>query len=81
MDGRQRPTNGKGYESAVAYAVAQNLGYPKDQVTWPRVGFDEAIAKQDGFDFDINQFSISHARQQQVDFSSGYYDVTRWSSR
>lgn len=71
------PTNGKGYESAVAYAVAGKLGYSKDQVSWTRVGFDEAIAKPDGFDFDINQFSISEARKKQVDFSSGYYDVTQ----
>ncbi|WP_353649045.1 ABC transporter substrate-binding protein [Nakamurella sp. A5-74] len=71
------PTNGKGYESAVAYAVADKLGYTKDAVAWTRVGFDEAIAKPDGFDFDINQFSISDARKKQVDFSTGYYDVTQ----
>lgn len=71
------PTSGKGFESAVAYAVAEQLGYTKDQVAWTRVGFDEAIAKQDGWDFDINQFTITPERQQQVDFSPGYYDVTQ----
>jgi polar amino acid transport system substrate-binding protein len=71
------PSNGKGFESAVAYAVATQLGFDKDQVTWTRVGFDEAIAKQDGWDFDINQFSISEARKKQVDFSSGYFDVSQ----
>jgi len=71
------PTNGKGYESAVAYAVAAQLGYTKDQVTWKRVGFDEAIAKQDGWDFDLNQYSITDDRKKVVDFSSGYYDVTQ----
>lgn len=71
------PTNGKGYESAVAYAVAEQLGYPKDKVTWKRVGFDEAIARQQGWDFDINQFSISEDRLKRVDMSSGYYDVTQ----
>ena len=71
------PTNGKGYESAVAYAVAAQLGYTKDQVSWKRVGFDEAIAKQDGWDFDLNQYSITEDRKRVVDFSSGYYDVTQ----
>ncbi|WP_084614682.1 ABC transporter substrate-binding protein [Nakamurella lactea] len=71
------PSNGKGFESAVAYAVADQLGFSKDQVTWTRVGFDEAIVKQDGWDFDINQFSIDDTRKKQVDFSSGYYDVSQ----
>ena len=60
----------------MAYAVADKLGYAKGQVTWTRVGFDEAIAKQDGWDFDINQFTIIPKRAKVVDFSSGYYDVT-----
>ena len=58
------PTNGNGFESAVAYAVADRLGYLPAQVTWTRVGFDEAIAKPDGFDFDINQFTITDDRKQ-----------------
>jgi polar amino acid transport system substrate-binding protein len=71
------PTSGKGFESAVAYAVADQLGYPTDKVTWTRVGFDEAIAKPDGFDFDINQFTITPDRSKVVDFSSGYYTVAQ----
>ena len=71
------PTTGNGFESAVAYAVAARLGYLPAQVTWTRVGFDEAIAKPDGFDFDINQFTITDERGQQVDFSSGYYTVAQ----
>jgi len=71
------PANGKGFESAVAYKVAEQLGYPADKVTWTRVGFDEAIAKPDGFDFDINQFTITDDRKKQVDFSSGYYTVAQ----
>jgi polar amino acid transport system substrate-binding protein len=72
------PTNGQGFESAVAYAVAGQLGYSKDQVTWTRVPFNAAI--QPGarpFDFDINQFSITDERKQAVDFSSPYYTVTQ----
>jgi polar amino acid transport system substrate-binding protein len=38
------PTNGKGYESAVAYAVAGKLGFSKDQVSWVRVKFNTAIS-------------------------------------
>jgi polar amino acid transport system substrate-binding protein len=71
------PTNGKGFESAVAYAVADRLGYQNDQVKWTRVGFDEAIAKPDGFDFDINQFTITPERAKVVDFSSGYYTLAQ----
>lgn len=72
------PTNGKGLESAVAYAVADKLGFAKADVTWIRVGFDEAISPAPKkFDFDINQFTISAKRAESVDFSSGYYDVTQ----
>lgn len=71
------PSNGKGFESAVAYAVAEQLGFPADKVTWTRVGFDEAIAKPEGFDFDINQFTITDDRKKVVDFSSGYYTVAQ----
>lgn len=71
------PASGKGFESAVAYAVAGELGYTKDQVSWKRVDFEEAIAKQEGWDFDINQFSITDARRKVVDFSSGYYDISQ----
>ncbi|MBK9477087.1 MAG: amino acid ABC transporter substrate-binding protein [Tetrasphaera sp.] len=70
------PSNGKGYESAVAYAVAEQLGFTKDEVTWVVVPFDAAIAPgKKAFDFDINQVSISDERKGAVDFSSGYYDV------
>ncbi len=70
------PTNGKGFESAVAYAVAKQLGYQNSQVTWVTASFNSVI--QPGvkpFDFDINEFSITDARKKAVDFSSGYYDV------
>ncbi len=70
------PTNGKGYESAVAYAVADQLGYPKDKVTWITATFNAAIAPgPKKFDVDINQVSITPERKQGLDFSSGYYDV------
>ncbi|CAL9523160.1 hypothetical protein SUDANB121_03896 [Nocardiopsis dassonvillei] len=70
------PSNGEGFESAVAYAVAEELGYGPDQVSWTTVAFNSAI--QPGpkeFDFDINQFSITEERARAVDFSSPYYDV------
>jgi polar amino acid transport system substrate-binding protein len=73
-----KPENGKGFESAVAYAVAKQLGYGQGDVTWTRVPFDSVI--QPGpkkFDFDINEVSITDKRKQAVDFSSGYYDVTQ----
>lgn len=70
------PTNGQGYESAVAYAIAEELGFSEDQVTWVTVPFNKVV--QPGpkdFDFDVNQVSITEERRQAVDFSSGYYDV------
>ncbi|MDN5796102.1 MAG: ABC transporter substrate-binding protein [Intrasporangium sp.] len=70
------PSNGKGFESAVAYAIADKLGFPKDEVTWQVVPFNNAIAPAPkNFDFDVNQISISEQRRKAVDFSSGYYDV------
>ncbi|MZD04899.1 transporter substrate-binding domain-containing protein [Streptomyces sp. SID5785] len=70
------PTSGKGFESAVAYAVAKQLGYGKGQVAWQTVPFNSSFAPgAKKFDFDINQVSISDARKKAVAFSSGYYDV------
>lgn len=70
------PTNGKGYESAVAYAVAEQLGYSKENVVWVTAPFSSVITPgEKAFDFDINQVSITDERKQAVDFSSGYYDV------
>src|SRR4029450_11046465 len=73
-----KPANGKGFESAVAYNVAERLGYPAANVTWTQVPFNNAIAPgPKAYDFDINQFSITDERKQAVDFSSPYYDVTQ----
>ncbi|MGA5361808.1 ABC transporter substrate-binding protein [Streptomyces purpurascens] len=70
------PAGGKGFESAVAYAVAERLGYGKDKVAWQTVPFNKAFAPgEKTFDFDINQVSVSAERKRAVDFSSGYYDV------
>jgi len=70
------PANGKGFESAVAYAVAERLGYGENAVVWQRVPFNKAFAPgEKTFDFDINQVSVSDERKKAVDFSSGYYDV------
>lgn len=72
------PENGKGFEGAVAAAVAGQLGFSPEEVTWTRTKFDAAIAPgPKDFDFDINQFSIKQERKQAVDFSSPYYDVTQ----
>ncbi|MFE7930386.1 ABC transporter substrate-binding protein [Streptomyces sp. NPDC057456] len=71
-----KPANGEGFESAVAYAVAKQLGYDKSAVVWQSVPFNKAFAPGvKTFDFDINQVSISDERKKAVDFSSGYYDV------
>ena len=73
-----KPSNGKGFESAVAYAVAKELGYAKADVTWKTVPFNNSYAPgKKAFDFDINQISISPERAKVVTFSDGYYDVNQ----
>jgi polar amino acid transport system substrate-binding protein len=69
------PSTGKGYESAVAYAVAAQLGFSSDQVQWVTVPFNSSYKPGDkDFDFDINQITITPERAQVVDFSDSYYD-------
>jgi polar amino acid transport system substrate-binding protein len=72
------PATGKGYESAVAYAIATKLGYAKSQVSWTYVPFNRSYAPgPKSFDFDINQISFTPARAKVVDFSRSYYDVNQ----
>src|SRR3954447_17384683 len=72
------PTNGKGFESAVAYAVADRLGFDKSAVTWVKEPFNKSYAPGDkDFDFDINQISITPARAKVVTFSDGYYTASQ----
>jgi polar amino acid transport system substrate-binding protein len=72
------PSNGQGFESAVAYAVAEGLGFAPNEVTWAVVPFNKSYAPGDkDFDFDINQISITPKRQKAVDFSNGYYTVNQ----
>jgi polar amino acid transport system substrate-binding protein len=69
-----KPSNGKGFESAVAYAVAAKLGFPRSAVKWVVEPFDSSYAPgPKNFDFDINEISITAARKQAVDFSTPYY--------
>ena len=73
-----QPANGQGYESAVAYAIADKLGYTKDQVAWTRVTFNAAIQPgAKSYDADLDEFSITPERRKAVDFSSPYYNVTQ----
>ena len=70
------PANGKGYESAVAYAVAAQLGFKKSQVKWAYEPFNDSYAPgPKKFDFDINEISVTPARAQAVTFSTSYYNV------
>ena len=70
------PANGKGYESAVAYAVAKQLGFKNSQVKWAYEPFNDSYAPgPKKFDFDINEISVSPARATAVTFSNSYYDV------
>jgi polar amino acid transport system substrate-binding protein len=71
-----KPSNGQGYESAVAYAIAAQLGFSKSQVVWVTEPFSSSYAPgPKKFDFDINEISYTPQRAQAVTFSASYYDV------
>lgn len=68
------PESGEGFEAAVAYAVAAEMGYEADAVTWVRTTFDEAIQPgAKSFDLNLQQYSITPEREENVDFSLPYY--------
>ena len=68
------PNNGQGYESAVAYAVAKQLGFAKSEVKWVAVGFNQSIAPgQKNYDFNIQQVSFNNQRAKAVEFSRSYF--------
>jgi polar amino acid transport system substrate-binding protein len=68
------PENGEGFESAVAYAIGNQLGYPKAKITWTKEPFDSSYAPgPKNFDFDLNEISITPVREKAVDFSAPYY--------
>jgi polar amino acid transport system substrate-binding protein len=70
------PESGEGFEAAVAYAVAQQLGFAKEDVVWVRTTFDGAVTPgAKTFDFNLQQFSITEERNAAVDFSSPYYSA------
>ncbi len=72
------PTNGLGFESAFAYAVAQKLGFTHEQVAWTYVPFDSSYAPgPKTFDIDVNQVSATTERAAAVDLSDGYYFVNQ----
>ena len=72
------PATGEGFESAVAYAVAEELGFAEDEVAWVVVPFNNSFRPgQKDFDFDINQISVTDERDRAVDFSDSYYEVNQ----
>jgi polar amino acid transport system substrate-binding protein len=73
---KNKPSNGQGYESAVAYAIAHQLGFKPSQVVWVTEPFSSSYAAgPKKFDFDINEVSYTPQRAQAVTFSNSYYDV------
>jgi polar amino acid transport system substrate-binding protein len=72
------PSTGEGFESAVAYAVAEELGFTKDEVEWIVVPFNNSFRPgEKDFDLDINQISVTEERDRAVDFSDAYYNVNQ----
>jgi polar amino acid transport system substrate-binding protein len=73
-----KPQSGKGFEAAVSYAVAEQMGYKKSDVVWTRSTFDSAIAPgAKDWDMNIQQFSVTAKRKKAVDFSSPYYTTNQ----
>lgn len=72
------PESGEGFEAAVAYAIAEELGFAPEDVVWVRTTFDEAIQPgPKNFDFNLQQYSITEERKANVDFSTPYYFTTQ----
>jgi polar amino acid transport system substrate-binding protein len=72
------PESGEGFEAAVAYAIAAELGFAAEDVVWVRTTFDEAIAPgAKNFDFNLQQYTITEERKANVDFSEPYYVTTQ----
>jgi polar amino acid transport system substrate-binding protein len=72
------PENGEGFESAVAYAIGKQLGYPKGKIKWTVEPFDSSYAPgPKDFDFDVNEISITPTREKAVDFSAPYYSANQ----
>jgi polar amino acid transport system substrate-binding protein len=72
------PTNGQGFESATAYAIADQLGYSRSQVNWVTEPFNSSYAPgPKDFDFDVNEISITKPRAEHVDFSAPYYTANQ----
>ena len=72
------PSNGKGFESAVAFAIGEKLGFNRSEVEWTTISFNSSYAPGDKkFDFDVNQISITPAREKVVDFSTPYYTANQ----
>ncbi len=72
------PASGEGFESAIAYAVADELGFAADDVEWVRTTFEAAIAPgPKTFDFNIQQYTITDERKANIDFSSPYYSASQ----
>ena len=76
-DPTTEPTK-QGYEAAVAYAVAEQLGFSDAEVEWTVVTFDQSFAPgPKSFDFGLQQISYKPKRAEAVDFSDSYYDVSQ----
>jgi polar amino acid transport system substrate-binding protein len=72
------PANGEGFESAVAYAIGKQLGYPASKVQWTVEPFNASFAPgPKDFDFDVNEISITPQREKAVDFSVPYYTANQ----
>ena len=72
------PESGEGFEAALIYALAEKMGFAKEDVVWVRTEFDEACAPgEHDWDLNIQQVSINEDRKKAVDFSPAYFRPTQ----
>jgi polar amino acid transport system substrate-binding protein len=68
------PTTGEGFESATAYAIADQLGFDTADVVWIPIAFGTSFAPgPKDFDFFIGQVTFNEERAENADLSEGYY--------
>ena len=66
------PKNYSGFEGEVASEIAQRMDLP---IKWVVEPFNKSYAPgAKDYDFDINQISVTPAREKAVDFSESYFD-------
>lgn len=72
------PSTGKGFESAVVYAVAAKMDFERAHVQWVVAPLADSLRPgEKPYDFAVNHIVVTRERDLVVDFSDSYYDVSQ----